>query len=198
MKNKYGLPEDKLDKIRERDNDCVYCHKKMIKPHQGGKQSDFATIEHLNDLPPWDNIALVAFCCGSCNSSRGTKKITDWFKTKYCLERDINYNTVAKPIREYIDNNEKFLKLRENNKWIFAKTMKDIPHEYIIQDGLSKDDKQLFAEFKIYIDKNGYTKKFYSKEYKYIDIYGYKYWVIENILNRTKINRKKDVRYFLF
>jgi len=187
MKNKYGLPEDKLNKIRERDKDCVYCHKKMINPSDGGFCGDWATIEHLNCLPPWNNPNTIAICCGSCNSSRGDKKLSDWFKSAYCIERNIKKETVAESVQEYIRFIEDFA---DKYSWTFAKTMKNIPHEYIVQDGLSNDDKELFAQFKIYIDKNGYTKKFYSKEYKYIDICGYKYWIIENILNREKIRKR--------
>jgi len=81
---------------------------------------------------------------------------------------------------------KKFLKLIENNKWIFAETMPEIPHYYIVKDDLSNDDKKLFDELKINIDKNGYTKEYRSEEYRYVDIYDYKYWVIDNILNREK------------
>ncbi len=187
MKNKYGLPEEELNRIKKRDKFCVYCHKKMITPYQRSCKKDSATIEHLNHLPPWNNIDTVAFCCGSCNSSRRDKKIKDWFKTKYCLERNINYNTVAKPVKGYLDNYEKFLDLILKNKWIFAKTMPKIPHYYLVRDNLSEKDKKLFDELKVNLNKNGYIKEFQSKEYRYFDIYNYEYWIIENILNREEI-----------
>ncbi len=104
--NKYGLPEKKLDEIRKRDKKCVYCHKKMTNVISKRNRKDWATIEHLNHLPPWNNILTVAICCGSCNSSRRDKKITEWFKLSYCIERNINYDTVAKIVKEYIDNYE--------------------------------------------------------------------------------------------
>jgi len=106
MKNKYGLSEDKLNEIRVRDKVCVYCHKKMIEPNNNGSRKDWATIEHLNHLPPWDNPFTVAICCGSCNSSRGNKKLLDWFEILYCIEKNINYNTVAQPVKDYIENHE--------------------------------------------------------------------------------------------
>jgi hypothetical protein len=106
MKNIYGLPEDKLNEIRARDRNCVYCHKTMIKPIDDNYRKDWATIEHLNHLPPWDNPDTVAICCGSCNSSRSNKKILDWFKTSYCAEKNINYDTVANPVKDYIKNYE--------------------------------------------------------------------------------------------
>ena len=107
MQNKYGIPEGRLDKIRERDKACVYCHKTMIDPSNGNRRRDWATIEHLNHLPPWNNPLTVAICCGSCNSSRGNKKLLDWFKILYCTEKNISFNTVADPVRDYIESHEK-------------------------------------------------------------------------------------------
>jgi len=107
MKNKYGLPEDRLNEIKVRDKTCVYCHKKIIKPSNDNCRKDWATIEHLNYLPPWDNPSTVVICCGSCNSSRGNKKLLDWFKTLYCIEKNINYDTVSQPVRDYIKNHDK-------------------------------------------------------------------------------------------
>lgn len=72
-KNRYGLPETELDLIRDRDRACVYCHKTMIHPRSDGPRTDWATIEHLNHLPPWDNPETDAICCWSCNSSRGNR-----------------------------------------------------------------------------------------------------------------------------
>ncbi|MCX6786713.1 MAG: HNH endonuclease [Candidatus Kaiserbacteria bacterium] len=102
MTNKYGLPEEELKKIRARDTKCVYCHKAMINPSSGCSKCNWATIEHLNHLSPWDNPDTVAYCCGSCNSSRGKKKLPDWFKTPYCVQKNINEKTVAKPVKKYI------------------------------------------------------------------------------------------------
>jgi len=107
MNNNYGLPDDKVDQVRARDKDCVYCHKIMTDPKDRGNRTDWATIEHLNNMPPWDNAITIAICCFSCNASRGNKNISDWFKTQYCVERNINLNTVAEPVREYIKKYEK-------------------------------------------------------------------------------------------
>ncbi|PIP64360.1 hypothetical protein COW96_02985, partial [Candidatus Roizmanbacteria bacterium CG22_combo_CG10-13_8_21_14_all_33_16] len=92
-------------------------------------------------------------------------------------------------IRPYVKNLliENFGELINRNKWIFAKTMPEIPHYYIVRDSLSENDKKLFDEFNMFIRKNGYATKFYSKQYTYFNIGRYRYWVIENILNRTKL-----------
>jgi len=102
MKNKYGLPEDRLEEIRLRDTNCVYCNKSMTNPKNGGFSGNWATIEHLNHLPPWDNPDTVAICCKSCNSSRGAKPVCHWFKTEYCKSKNINIETVSKVVQEYI------------------------------------------------------------------------------------------------
>ena len=102
MKNKYGLPEYKLGLIAKRDISCVYCDKKML-PRGNKNRKNAMTVEHLDDEPPWNNIDTIAMCCGSCNSSRGKKKITEWFNTDYCKSRDINYCSVAQVVRGYID-----------------------------------------------------------------------------------------------
>ena len=106
LSNRYQLPEDHLRAIRARDKVCVYCRKIMATPSQESWRGDWATIEHLNRLPPWDNPTTVAICCGSCNSSRRDKRISDWFETEYCQERGINIQTVAQVVRDYLDGFE--------------------------------------------------------------------------------------------
>jgi len=110
MSNKYGIPEEELNKIRARDKRCVYCHKEMLKHHNKKNQGDSPTIEHLNSDPPFywkDGLKIedVAICCGSCNSSRGIKKLSDWFTVKFCKDRKINGDTVAGPVKEYLKRN---------------------------------------------------------------------------------------------
>jgi hypothetical protein len=103
-KNKYGIPELALQKIKKRDTICVYCRKVMTNAAVNNWNGDRATIEHLNHLPPWDNPNTVAICCWSCNASRGKKTLPEWFKTKYCLDRNISEKTVAQPVRDYLVN----------------------------------------------------------------------------------------------
>jgi hypothetical protein len=106
MKNNYGLPNDELESIFKRDKTCVYCHKTMFDHLANSKRSDWYTIEHLNYLPPWNNPTTVAICCWSCNSSRGNKKLIDWFKTAYCVSKNINEETVTEIVRKYIQDIE--------------------------------------------------------------------------------------------
>ena len=80
----------------------------------------------------------------------------------------------------------KINELLNSVNWIFAKTMPEIPHEYIVIDWYPEKIKEIKL-FIQEIDRNGYSSKFYSKENKYLNIDEYKYWVIDNIINRTKL-----------
>ena len=71
--------------------------------------------------------------------------------------------------------------------WRFAKTMPQIPHWYLVKENLEELDQKLFDELAQFILENGEEKIFYSKKYYYLTIDEYKYWVIENILNRELI-----------
>lgn len=112
MTNKYGIPDWLERKVRNRDKYCVYCHKKLVYPFISKKQGDCATIEHLNENEPfyWEDglqIEDIVICCGQCNSSRGPKKLSNWFKTKYCITKNINENTVANPVKKYLIRKKK-------------------------------------------------------------------------------------------
>lgn len=76
-----------------------------------------------------------------------------------------------------------------SGKWTFAKTYaKTAPHEYIVRDHLSDEDKNAFDAFLDLINKEGYEQKFYNTTYKYYNISDKRYWVIENVLNRDNIS----------
>lgn len=102
--NRYGLRGKDLADIRDRDQTCVYCHKAMAPSGSDGPRSDWATIEQLNHLPPWDNPRTVAICCWSCNSSRGNRILSEWFASEYNCSRGINESAVAKPVRDFLQD----------------------------------------------------------------------------------------------
>ena len=71
--------------------------------------------------------------------------------------------------------------------WKEAKTYKKIaPHEYIVQH----EQYETWKKYKKLIDEYGVDEKFtlfgHTNTYKYYYEDNYKYWRIENILNRTK------------
>tara|TARA_B100000768_G_C11252675_1_gene364838 strand:+ start:79 stop:357 length:279 start_codon:yes stop_codon:yes gene_type:complete len=83
--------------------------------------------------------------------------------------------------------------LESETDFTFAKTMANIPHSWICR----KDYNDVkFLKAMSFINDNGYSEKFYNKEYIYYNINEYKYWVMtdENgfddptaIINRAKI-----------
>lgn len=99
--NAFGLPDDELDRIRLRDLTCVYCHKTMFPYGSESSRTDWATIEHLSNDPPWDDPATIAICCVSCNSSRA-KELSEWFESEYCRSRGIDKTTVAEPGKKHL------------------------------------------------------------------------------------------------
>jgi hypothetical protein len=106
-KNKFGIPNDILSRIKSRDRACVYCREKLIYPWVATNRRRCATIEHLNFDPPFywrEGLQAndIVMCCGSCNSSRGVKTLTEWFRASYCIDRNINARTVAAPVRSYL------------------------------------------------------------------------------------------------
>ncbi len=105
MANNYGIPDELEKKIRQRDKYCVYCHVKMRQHRQAkGPRSKTATIEHIDNDGSLIDENNIVMCCTSCNSSKGVKKIVDWFDSPYCKEKNINKGTVAPFIRKYIKN----------------------------------------------------------------------------------------------
>jgi hypothetical protein len=74
-------------------------------------------------------------------------------------------------------------------KWTNAKTYQDAPHEYI----LSWDYPEVFLFYRQLIRREGVRQKFtlrgrtYPYRYYYAED-GWKYWVIQDVLNRARAN----------
>ena len=83
---------------------------------------------------------------------------------------------------------ERVKELLRKNKFVFAKTMSATPHYYTMKfDWASLKE---FNEVVMFIRKYGYTEKFGSKTYMYLDVDGYKYWTMGNTLEITKLINK--------
>jgi 5-methylcytosine-specific restriction endonuclease McrA len=98
--NPWRIPDWLEREVRERDKTCVYCGTPMIErmPSRGPRKA-VATWEHIiNDarIVTRENIAR---CCAACNSSKGTKPLSEWIESSYCKKRGINKDTVAKVVR---------------------------------------------------------------------------------------------------
>ncbi|MBP6885781.1 MAG: HNH endonuclease [Candidatus Pacebacteria bacterium] len=97
MSNNWNIPDQLEKEVRLRDTSCVYCGVKFKKNFRAG-----ASWEHINnrakDIEKWN----IVLCCRSCNSSKGAKNISDWLKSQYCMDNNINSHTVATIIKSYI------------------------------------------------------------------------------------------------
>ena len=104
MANSWNIPKNLELEIRERDLICVYCKTEFTSAKVSKKTT--ASWEHIiNDakIITRENIAL---CCCSCNASKGAKNLSDWLNTKYCLDKNINAETVSPVIQLAIQNGQ--------------------------------------------------------------------------------------------
>jgi len=100
--NRWHIPDELADKIRKRDKLCVYCHIKLKEyPHANGVPRNKGTWEHINnnDLVSVDNIVR---CCGACNTSKGAKRLLNWFESEYCKKKNINEKTVLAVVKIWL------------------------------------------------------------------------------------------------
>ena len=99
--NNWGIPIWLEKKVQERDKTCVYCGIRMIEemPPRGPRRN-VATWEHIINDASIVTLENIARCCVACNSSKGSKKLSDWIQSSYCKKRSINKETVAEVVRE--------------------------------------------------------------------------------------------------
>ena len=99
--NHWGIPDWLEREVKERDKTCIYCGIQMIEQvSRGGPRKAVATWEHIiNDarIVTRENIAR---CCVACNSSKGTKRLSEWIQSSYCKKRGISRDTVAEVVKE--------------------------------------------------------------------------------------------------
>jgi len=73
-----------------------------------------------------------------------------------------------------------------NLTWRFAKTMPEIPHEYVVR---SPDNEANFAALSETINKHGRWGTFRGNRYRYwYPGNDFKYWTIRRIINRARID----------
>jgi 5-methylcytosine-specific restriction endonuclease McrA len=100
--NQWNIPEWMEKKILERDKVCVYCGATFTTPKKSCKTSP--SWEHIvNDLRIV-SLENICRCCMSCNSSKGTKDLDDWFESPYCKKKGITAETVADIVKKAIEN----------------------------------------------------------------------------------------------
>ncbi len=103
--NRWGIPDWLENEVKERDRSCVYSGIRMVEEMPlGGPRKAVATWEHvINDasIVTRENIAR---CCVACNSSKRTKKLSDWMQSSYCKRLGINKDTVAEVARNSLNS----------------------------------------------------------------------------------------------
>ena len=100
MANSFAIPKPIESEIRARDVVCVYCQKTMV-PTSSAPRADWATIEHLDHLPPFmyregQTAADFAIACSSCNSSRGALPLPVFVEKRGIAD------TVAPVVKAYL------------------------------------------------------------------------------------------------
>lgn len=101
MANRWGIPNEIEFIVLNRDLNCVYCGILFTDSDQNKKTRK--TWEHIiNDIRinGADNIAL---CCGSCNASKGNRKLEQWLESNYCLTKNINRESVATVVKRHLE-----------------------------------------------------------------------------------------------
>jgi hypothetical protein len=105
--NRWGIPAWLEEEVRARDRNCVYCGVQMIeKMTQGGSRRTVATWEHIVNDASIVTRENIARCCAACNSSKGTKSLSDWLQSSYCKKRRINKDTVAEVVKKTLRKGE--------------------------------------------------------------------------------------------
>jgi hypothetical protein len=104
--NNWRIPDWLELEVKERDKNCVYCGIRLIeKMPAHGPRKAVATWEHIINDARIVSRENIARCCVACNSSKGTKKLSDWIKSDYCKEHGITNESVAKIVKKALQTN---------------------------------------------------------------------------------------------
>lgn len=90
---RWKIPREVALAVLARDIRCVYCGHGFGELQ--GPRAAWRSWEHIvNDLAlvNEDNIAL---CCVGCNASKGTKTLSAWLNSRYCLTHRIGEQSMA-------------------------------------------------------------------------------------------------------
>lgn len=101
MANRWGIPKNVEELVKERDTNCVYCGISFTNSVVTHKTRP--TWEHIINDIRINGVDNIAICCGSCNASKGTKLLSDWLNGKYCATKGITKDNVATVVKEYLN-----------------------------------------------------------------------------------------------
>jgi hypothetical protein len=96
--NSWNIPDWLEKEVKDRDRHCVYCHVEFDSSKE--RRGRIATWEHIVNDARLVNRENIARCCVSCNSSKGTKTLSDWLGSAYCKTRGISKDTVAEVVKQ--------------------------------------------------------------------------------------------------
>lgn len=92
MPNRWNIPGWLEREVRNRDLTCVYCGALFAKANTRRDRPSWEHIVNDASIVTRENIAL---CCIGCNASKGTKVLSVWLQSKYCLARGISVRSIA-------------------------------------------------------------------------------------------------------
>ncbi len=95
--NRWNIPDWLEREVKDRDRHCVYCRVEFGSSKE--TRTSIATWEHIVNDARIVNRGNIARCCFSCNSSKGTKKLSDWLESDYCKKRGITRDTVTEVVK---------------------------------------------------------------------------------------------------
>lgn len=95
--NNWNIPDWLEKEVKDRDKNCIYCRIEFGESEETGKAK--ATWEHIVNNAKIINLENIARCCVACNSSKGSKKLSDWLESDYCKKRGITKDSVAEVVR---------------------------------------------------------------------------------------------------
>ncbi len=90
---------------------------------------------------------------------------------------------------------EELKKFIEKSRWIFAKTMPESPHYYIVRSGENEDN---FVALVKYIRENGFQAYYgsFTHPFTYLEYNGYRYWTMGNPLPETTIINRAEIALY--
>src|SRR3989344_2023138 len=100
--NRWKIPKTLENKIKNRDNSCVYCGSKFNRESYTQK----ATLEHIDNNAKNISETNIVLCCASCNASKGTKRLSEWLNSPYCQKKKINKETIANIVQEFLRSSD--------------------------------------------------------------------------------------------
>ena len=102
MANRWGIPKEVENYVKDRDLVCVYCG---IEFRDDDKpRTSKPSWEHIVNDIRINGTNNIALCCMSCNTSKGSKLLEDWLNSEYCQNKGITPNSVAEVVKNAILN----------------------------------------------------------------------------------------------